>query len=327
MRAVVYERYGPPDRLELREVETPTLRDNSVLIRVHAASVNRSDWETLIGRPAYVRIGGAGFLKPKVGILGTDVAGRVEAVGKDVTLFQPGDAVFGDIMWHGGRTFAEYVRVPEGAPIVLKPEGVSFGEAAALPQAGTLALQGLAAKGEVKPGQHVMINGAGGGSGTFAVQMAKSRGAEVTGVDSTPKLDGMRSVGADHVIDYRRDNFTKSGNRYDRILDFAAHRSIFAYRRALRPDGIYSMVGGSAPRMLQAFVVGSLISKTGNRKMGVLMARPNKEDMARLASLVAAGELTPVIDRRFELSEVPEALGYLGEGRAVGKLVITVTTE
>ncbi len=327
MRAIVYERYGPPDRLELRDVEMPAVRDDSVLIRVHATSVNRSDWETLTGRPAYVRIGGAGFLKPKVPILGTDVAGRVEAVGKDVTLFQAGDAVFGDIMWHGGRAFAEYVRVPESAPIVLKPESVSFDDAAALPQAGLLALQGLRSKGEVEPGQHVMINGAGGGSGTFAVQMAKSRGAEVTGVDGTPKLDGMRSIGADHVIDYTRENFTKSGHRYDRILDFAGHRSIFAYRRALRPDGIYSIVGGSAPRMLQALAVGSLISKTGSRRMGVLMARPNKEDLARLATLVETGELTPIVHRHFELSEVPEALRYLAEERAVGKLVITVATE
>ncbi|GMQ85971.1 MAG: NAD(P)-dependent alcohol dehydrogenase [Acidimicrobiia bacterium] len=324
MKAIVYRQYGSPDVLELQDVEKPVVGDDGVLIRVHAASVNRSDWETLTAHPVYVRLGGAGFLKPKRTILGSDIAGRVEAVGDNVTQFRPGDEVFGDILWHGLGGFAEYVSVSENAPLVLKPTSMTFEEAAAIPQAAVLALQGLRDKGQIQQGHTVLVNGAGGGAGTFAVQIAKSLGAEVTGVDSTTKLDMMRSTGADHVIDYTSEDFAKGGRRYDRILDFAGHRSIFAYRRALRPEGTYVMVGGSMPRLLQLVVVGSLISRMGSTQMGLLMAKPNKEDLSYLAGLVDDGVVTPVIDKRYELSEVPEALRYLGEGRVRGKLVIAV---
>lgn len=324
MKAIVYQRYGSPDRLELRDVDRPAVADDGVLIRVHAASVNRSDWESLTARPAYVRVSGAGFTKPKNTILGSDVAGRVEAVGKDVTEFQSGDDVLCDTLWHGMGAFAEYVSVPERAPLVAKPAGLTFEEAATLPQAALLALQGLRVRRALRPGDRVLINGAGGGGGTFAVQIAKSLGTEVTGVDSTQKLDMMRSIGADHVIDYTCDNYTRNRQRYDRILDFAAHRSVLACKRALRPEGVYAMVGGSLPRILQTVVLGSLISKMGSKKMSLMVARPNKEDLVHVADLVAAGTLTPVIDSRYELSEVPEALRSLGAGRVLGKAVITI---
>jgi len=324
MKAIVYRQYGSPDVLELQDVEKPVVKDDGVLIRVHAASVNRSDWETLTAHPVYVRFGGAGFLKPKRPILGSDIAGRVEAVGNNVKQFRPGDEVFGDILWHGLGGFAEYVSVSESAPLVLKPPSMTFEEAAAIPQAAVIGLQGLRDKGQIQQGHSVLVNGAGGGGGTFAVQIAKSLGAEVTGVDSTTKLDMMRSIGADQVIDYTSEDFAKGGQRYDRILDFAAHRSIFAYKRALRPQGIYVMVGGSMPRLLQTLVLGPLISKMGSNEMSLLLAKPNKEDLSYLAGLVEAGVVTPVIDRRYELSEVPEALRYLGEGHVRGKLVIAV---
>jgi NADPH:quinone reductase-like Zn-dependent oxidoreductase len=324
MKAIVYRQYGSPDVLELQDVRKPVVSDDGVLVRVRAVSVNRSDWETLTARPVHVRLGGAGFLKPKRTILGSDIAGRVEAVGKTVTQFQPGDDVLGDALWMGLGGFAEYVCVPERAPLVAKPTSMTFEEAAAIPQAAVLGLQGLRDKGQIQPGHRVLINGAGGGAGTFAVQIAKSLGAEVTGVDSTQKLEVMRSIGADQVIDYTQQDFSKNGHRYDRILDFAAHRSIFAYKRALSPRGIYVIVGGSMPRILQTLVLGSLISKTGSNHMSLLVARPNREDLSYLAGLVAARELTPIIDRRYELSDVPEALRYLGAGNAKGKIVITV---
>lgn len=323
MKAIVYEKYGSPDVLELRDVEMPVVKDDGVLIRVQAASVNRSDWEGLTAHPRYVRLSG-GFLKPRDSILGSDIAGQVEAVGRDVTQFRPGDEVFGDILWHGLGGFAEYVSVPEGAPLVLKPTSMTFEEAAAIPQAAVLALQGLRHKGATEPGHRVLINGAGGGGGTFAVQIGNLFGAEMTGVDNSIKLETMRSIGADHVIDYTREDFTKGEQRYDRILDFAAHRSILAYRRALRPQGIYSVVGGSVPRLLQTLVLGSLISATGAKKMSVLIAKPNREDLTYLAGLVEAGTITPIIGGRYELSEVPEALRDIGEGRLKGKAVISV---
>ena len=323
MKAVVYHEYGLPDVLELTDVDKPNVKDDGVLIRVRAASVNRSDWETLTGSPAYVRLSG-GLSKPKRPILGSDIAGIVEAVGSDVTEFQPGDEVFGDIMWHGSAGFAEYVSVPERAPLVHKPAGVSFEDAAALPQGAVIALQGPREKGGVQPGQQVMINGAGGGAGSFAVLIAKSLGAEVTGVDNTEKLDTMRSIGADHVIDYTSEDFAKGGRRYDRILDLAMHRSIFAYRSVLKDDGVYLMVGGSVPRLLQAVIVGGLISKLGSTEMGLLVAKPNKDDLSYLAGLVQEGKLTPAIDKTYSLSETPEALAWLGDGHAKGKVVITV---
>jgi NADPH:quinone reductase-like Zn-dependent oxidoreductase len=321
MKAIVFTEYGPPDVLHLREVEKPTPKDNEVLVKVHAASVNDWDWGLLRGEPFMNRLM-FGLLNPRTKILGCDIAGRVEAVGRNVKQFEPGDEVFGDISGAGFGGFAEYVCAPEDA-LVLKPAGMTFEQAAAVPQAAALALQGLRDKGQIRPGQKVLINGAGGGAGTFAVQIAKSFGAEVTGVDSTRKLDMMRSIGADHVIDYTQEDFTKNGQRYDWILDFAAHHSIFDYKRALSPKGIYVMVGGSTARIFQAMFLGPLISMTTSKKLGVLILKQNK-DLNVVTELFEAGRVKPVIDKRYPLSEVPEALRYFGEGHARGKLVITV---
>jgi len=322
MKAIVYTKYGPPDVLQLKEVEKPTPKDDEVLVKVHAASVNDWDWGLLRGKPFVNRLVVSGLLKPKIKTIGCDIAGQVEAVGRNVKQFQPGDEVFGDISGCGFGGFAEYVCVPENV-LALKPASMTFEEAAAVPQAAILALQGLRGKRQIQPGQKVLINGAGGGAGTFAVQIAKSFGAEVTGVDSTRKLDIMRSVGANHVIDYTKEDFTKSGQRYDLILDMAAYHSIFDYKRALSPKGIYVMVGGSMALMFQVLFLGSLISMTTSKKMGILAHKPNK-DLAFMKELLEAGKVVPVIDRRYPLSEVPEALRYFGEGHARGKLVITL---
>ncbi len=321
MKAIVYTKYGPPDVLELKEVAKPAPKDNEVLVKVHAASINDWDWGLLRGTPFVNRLL-FGLLKPKIKTIGCDIAGRVEEVGRNVKQFSPGDDVFGDLSGCGFGGFAEYVCARENA-FVLKPASMTFEEVAAVPQAAVLALQGLRDKGQIQPGQKVLINGAGGGAGTFAVQIAKSFGAEVTGVDSTRKLDIMRSIGADHVIDYTQEDFTKNGQRYDWILDFAAHHSIFDYKRALSPKGIYVMVGGSGSSFSQAMFLGPLISMTTSKKMGVLMHKPNK-DLAFMKELFEAGKVKPVIDKRYPLSEVPEALRYFGEGHARGKVVITL---
>jgi NADPH:quinone reductase-like Zn-dependent oxidoreductase len=333
MQAIVCTKYGSPDVLQLKEVEKPTPKDNEALVRVHAASVNAADFEMLRGTWS-ARFGG--LLKPRHTILGSDIAGRIEAVGRNVTQFQPGNGIWGDLSECGFGAFAEYVCVPENA-VRLKPASMTFEEAAAVPSAGVVALQNLRGvgssslsfllsdKGHIQSGQKVLINGAGGGVGTFAVQIAKSFGAEVTGVDSTRKLDMLRSIGADHVIDYTQEDFTKSGQRYDFILEVVASRSIFDYKRALSPKGIYVMVGGSLAAILQGFLLGSLISMTGSKKMGSVMWKPNnQEDLAILEELFAAGKVAPVIDRRYPLREVPEALRYLEAGHAKGKVVITV---
>jgi NADPH:quinone reductase-like Zn-dependent oxidoreductase len=321
MKAIVYTKYGPPDVLELKEVKKPTPKDNEALVKVHAASVNDWDWGLLRGKPFMNRLF-FGLLKPRIKILGVDIAGQVEAVGRNVKQFQPGDEVFGDISGCGWGGFAEYVCARENA-LVLKPASMAFEEAAAVPQAAVLALRGLRDKGQIQPGQKVLINGAGGGAGTFAVQIAKSLGAEVTGVDSTRKLDIMRSIGADHVIDYTQEDFTKSGQRYDLILDMAAHHSIFDYYRALSPKGIYVMEGGSTARIFQVVFLGPLISMTTSKKMGILAHKPNK-GLAFMKELFEAGKVKPVIDKRYPLSEVAEALRYFGKGQARGKVVITV---
>jgi NADPH:quinone reductase-like Zn-dependent oxidoreductase len=320
MKAIVYQKYGSPDVLELTEVAKPTAGDNEVLIKVHAASVNSWDWDLLRGKPFIVRLWG--LLKPKYKIPGADIAGRVEAVGRSAKQFQPGDEVFGDLCVCGWGGFAEYVCAPENA-LALKPASMTFEEAAAIPQAAVMALQGLCDKGQIQPGQRVLINGAGGAVGTFAVQIAKSFGAEVTGVDSTRKLDMVRSIGADQVIDYTREDFTKNGQLYDLILDVAAYHSIFDYKRALSPKGIYVVVGGSLARIFQAMFLGPLISMTGSKKMGILAVKPNK-DLDLMKKLFETGKVVPVIDRRYTLSEVPEALRYFGEGHVRGKVVITV---
>jgi NADPH:quinone reductase-like Zn-dependent oxidoreductase len=259
-----------------------------------------------------------GLFRPRGKILGTDVAGQVEAVGGAVESFQPGDEVFGDIMYHGGSAFAEYVRVPEKAPIVPKPAGLSFVDACTLPQAGLIALQGIV--GRVEAGDRVLVNGAGGGAGAFAVQLAKAAGAEVTGVDNGFKQGFIRSLGSDHVIDYTKTDYTKTGP-YDLILDLVCERSMFAIRRALAPGGRYSVVGGSVRSLLSALIIGRLLS-TGGRSMGVLMVRPNKDDLVRVADMVIAGVLRTKVERTYPLEGVPEALRHLGEGRALGKLVI-----
>jgi NADPH:quinone reductase-like Zn-dependent oxidoreductase len=320
MKAVVYTEYGPPEVLQLIEVAKPVPTDDEILIRVQAVSVNRSDWEGLIGKPLYARLGG--LRKPSQPILGSDVAGRVEMAGKNNKEFQPGDEVFGEMGdYHGG--FAEYV-CTRGRTWALKPAGITFEQAAAIPQAGVIALQGLRDNGRVQSGQSVLINGAGGGAGSFAVQLAKYYGAEVTGVDNAGKLDFMRALGADHVIDYTREDFTRNGKQYDLILDLIAHRSVFAYRRALRPKGSYFAVGGSVMTMLQIFLLRPLIRRTSGRNIQVLAVRRNRNDLVSITELCEAGKVVPVIDRRYPLREVPEALRYLGEGRVNGKIVITV---
>jgi NADPH:quinone reductase-like Zn-dependent oxidoreductase len=322
MKAIVYTEYGPPDVLHLEDVEKPTPKDNEVLVKVHAASVNAADWHLLSADIFLVRLM-TGLLKPKYKILGAAVAGRVEEVGRNVKEFQPGDEVFGDLSGCGWGGFAEYVSAPESA-VVLKPASVTFEEAAAVPVAAVTALQGLRDKGQIQPGQKVLINGASGGVGTFAVQIAQSFGAEVTAVCSTKNVDMARSIGADQVIDYTQEDFTQNGQRYDLILAANGYHSIFDYKRALSPKGRYVMTGGSLAQMFQAMLLGPWISMTGSKKMGNVMAKPNKKDLAFIKELLETGKVKPVIDRCYPLSEVPEALRYLGEGHARGKVVITV---
>ncbi|MBI3664369.1 MAG: NAD(P)-dependent alcohol dehydrogenase [Acidobacteria bacterium] len=318
MKAIVYRNYGSPDVLKCEEIERPTAGDNEVLIEVGAASVNALDWHSMRGTPYIVRIG-AGLRKPKDTRLGCDVAGQVEAVGRNVTQFKPGDAVFGACR----GAFAEYASVMEDK-LALKPANISFEEAAAVPVAALSALQGLRDKGRVQRGHKVLVDGASGGVGTFAVQIAKSFGAEVTAVCSTRNVDTARSIGADHVIDYTREDFTQSGQRYDLILAANAYHSIFDYRRALGQDGIYVMVGGGWAQVLQAMLLGPLLSLIGSKKMRFFVAKINKTDLVLLKDFLAAGKIVPVIDRRYPLSDVAEALRYLEEGHARGKIVITL---
>jgi len=323
MRAVIYERYGSPDVLHLAEVEKPVPTDNQLLIKIHAVSINGSDREGLIGKPFYVRAGG--LLNPGHPILGSDIAGRVESAGKNNKEFKVGDELFGELPgYHGG--FAEYV-CTRGSTLALKPANLTFEEAAAIPQAGVIALQGIREKGQVKPGQKVLINGAGGSAGSFAIQLAKLYGAEVTGVDNAGKLDFMRSLGADHVIDYTRDDFTRNGKHYDLILDLIAHRSIFAYKRALRPNGTYFFVGGSVAVLFQILLLGPWIKRTAAKNIRLLAVPQNRKDLIAITELCQAGKIVPVIDKRFPLNEVPEALRYVGEGYAKGKVVITVASN
>jgi NADPH:quinone reductase-like Zn-dependent oxidoreductase len=319
MKAIVYKEYGPPDVLQLKEVEKPAPKEDEVLVKVHAASINYSDWHILRG-DLLLRLMGNGLLKPKHKILGDDIAGRVEAVGVNVKQFQPGDEVFG-ISNFGA--FAEYVSVHENA-LALKPASMTFEEAAAVPVAGITALQGLRDHGQIQPGQKVLINGASGGVGTFAVQIAKSFGAEVTGVCSTRKLDMLRSIGADVVIDYTKEDSTQNGPRYDLIFAVGGYRSIFDYKLALSPEGIYVCAGGSSAQYFQGLLLGPLISMVGRKKLGSMYANPNQKDYVFLIELLEAGKVVPVIDRRYPLSEVPEALRYYGEGHTRGKVVITV---
>lgn len=324
MKAFVRTRYGSPNVLKFQDVAIPAVADDTVLVRMHASSVNRADLDYLQGVPAFGRLF-FGLRAPKVQRLGLDVAGTVEAVGPGVTTLRPGDAVFGDMTNFGFGAFAEYVGAPERAFAPI-PAGMAFEEAATIPQASGIALLGLRYKREIQPGNRVLINGASGSVGPFAVQIAKALGAEVTGVCRTAKLDFVRSLGADHVIDYTRQDFTQQGELYDLILDIAARHSLFAYKRALTPTGVYSCVGGTAGPILLTLALGPLISRTGSRKLGLpLNWKPfNKRDVAELTGLIEAGKLKPVIDRTFPLAEVPDALRYVDAGHARGKVVITM---
>ncbi len=322
MEAIVYRNYGSPDVLKYEEIEKPIPADNELLVRVRAASVNPLDCHYMRGTPYVVRMQ-AGLRKPKVTRLGVDFAGTIEAVGRNVTQFKPSDEVF------GGRTgaLAEYVCVREDRAVVLKPANLTFEQAASVPIAAITALQGLRDKGKIQPGQKVLINGASGGVGTFAVQIAKSFGADVTGVCSARNVDMIRSIGADRVIDYTKEDFSKSGQRYDLILDCFANHSLSACRRILNPKGIYIAVGGPVGSMiglLASLITALVLSLFVSQKFVMLLAGLNREDLTILRDLMQAGKVTPVIDKRYRLSEVPEAIRYLEEGHARGKVVITL---
>ena len=326
MKAVVYTNYGSPDVLEIRDIKKPVPNDDQVLIKVRAASINPLDWHFMEGTPYIMRAIGVGLRKPKDPRLGVDYAGTLEAVGTNVTQFKPGDEVL------GGKSgaFAEYVCARADRAIVLKPANITFEQAASVPIAAITALQGLRDKGKIQPGQKVLINGASGGVGTFAVQIAKSFGADVTGVCSTRNLDMVRSLGADHVIDYTKEDFTKSGQRYDLILDNVGTQPLSGFRRALQPKGICVMIGGGGPndggligplgRPVKALLLSPFISQ----KMGMLVAELNKKDLTILGDLMQSGKVTPVIDRTYPLSKIAEAIRYLEQGHARGKVVITV---
>jgi len=336
MKAIVHQKYGSlDDVLELQDIDKPVVKDDEVLVRVHAASVHPDVWHVVRGVPYVLRIMGAGLLKPKNRVPGTDVAGHVESVGRNVKGFQPGDEVFGEsvrgILWHNGGAYAEYVSVREDA-LAMMPANLTFEQAAAVPTSGVIAIQGIRDQGHVQPGQRVLINGAGGGVGTFAVQLAKSNGANVTGVDSTGKLDMIRSIGADHVIDYTQEDFTQSGERYDLILDVPGTHSFSDLRRALTPKGTYVLIGhdrfgdsgrrwiGGIGQFLRQLVLSAFVSQ----RMAPRDSKKTKDRLGLLKELIEAGKITPVIDRTYPLSEVPEAIRYLEEGHARGKVVITV---
>ena len=322
MKAIVYRCYGSPDVLEFADVEKPTPADDEVLVKVVAASVNPLDWHRMRGSPYIMRLG-SGLGAPNRTSMGVDFAGTIEAVGKNVKLFKPGDEVF------GGRSgaFAEYVAVPEDRALVLKPANMTFEQAASVPIAAITALQALRDKGKIESGQKVLINGASGGVGTFAVQIAKSFGAEVTGVCSTRNLEMVRSIGADHVIDYKKEDYTESGKRYDLIIDMVGNHGLLANRKALEPDGILVLVGGAkgnwlAPLMgpIKALVLSPFV----DQEFGMILAQLRKDDLAILGDLIQTGKVTPVIDRRYRLSEVPAAIRYSEEGHARGKIVIAL---
>ncbi|MDG0865575.1 NAD(P)-dependent alcohol dehydrogenase [Candidatus Lucifugimonas marina] len=325
MKAIVYRKYGSPDVLSLEEVEMPIPRDDEVLIKIHATSLNSYDVDLLKGWPFLSRIF-QGLRKPKNKILGTDVAGTVEAVGSDVTKLRPGDEVFGEVSTRfislGFGGFAEYVCARE-KNMTLKPSGMTFEEASAIPQVASLALGALRQNGEIQPGQKILMNGAGGGVGTFVVQLGKHFGAEVTGVDGTEKIDMLHSIGTDHVIDYTKEDFTNNGERYDLIIDVAAHRSVFRYKRSLNPGGAYGAIGGSVLRFFQAGFVGPLITLFGNQKIGTSGGNPN-DGMDLICALFEAGKVKPVIDRTYPLVETPQAFCYFMAGHVKGKVVITM---
>jgi NADPH:quinone reductase-like Zn-dependent oxidoreductase len=322
MKAIVYTKYGSPDVLQLKEVEKPVPKDNEVLVKIVAASANPLDWHSMRGKPFFIRFE-SGFPKPKNTLLGADIAGRVEAVGSSATQFQPGDEVFGTISAGG---FAEFVCAHENA-LALKPANLSFEQAAAAPIVAFTALQGLRDTGKIKAGQKVLVNGASGGVGTFAVQIAKSFGAEVTGVCSTRNLEMVRSIGADHVIDYTQEDFSKNGQSYDLIYCAVGNRSAADYKRALTPNGRCVIAGFTTmPHMLfQVVFLGSLMSMIGSKKIGSMgVAKPNQKDLLVIKELLETGKIVPVIDRTYPLNETAEAIRYLEAGHASGKVIITV---
>ncbi|HJW34793.1 MAG TPA: NAD(P)-dependent alcohol dehydrogenase [Holophagaceae bacterium] len=323
MKAVVYGDYGSPEQLVLRDVEQPLPKDGEVLVKVHAVAINDWDWGLLLG-DSFVNRLLFGLLKPKRTILGSDVAGRVEAVGRKVVRFRVGDAVFGDLSGRWGG-FAESVCAPETS-LALIPAGMTFAEAASIPQAGMLAVQGLRIGGGVKPGQRLLINGAGGGVGTFALQLAKPHGVELTGVDSSEKLDFMRGLGFDHVIDYRLEDFARGGPRYDLILDAKSTRSPFACARALNPGGTYVTVGGSMSRLLQILCFGPLISWMQGKRLRVVALKPNA-DLDHMSARFEAGEIRPKIQAFEGLEGIREAMRHYGTGQHQGKVVITLMSE
>jgi NADPH:quinone reductase-like Zn-dependent oxidoreductase len=323
LKAIVYARYSRPDVLQLKELEKPVPDPDQVLVKVYAASINYGDWGLLRGKPFILRLADGGLLSPKNQVLGGDIAGRVEAVGSQVKQFQPGDDVFGDLSGCGRGGFAEYVSVPENV-LARKPNNLSYADSASVPMAGVTALQGLRDTGKIKPGNKVLINGASGGVGNFAVQIAKSFGAEVTAVCSTKNLGVARSIGADQVIDYTKEDFTKNGQSYDLILAANGYHSILDYRRAVNPGGIYVCSGGSLAQIFQAMILGPRMSKTGDRKLTNLSQKSNQADLVFMKELLESEKVVPVIDQFFPLSQVPEALRYFGEGHAQGKVVITI---
>jgi NADPH:quinone reductase-like Zn-dependent oxidoreductase len=326
MKAIVYTKYGPPEVLHLEEVKKPALNEDQVLVKVYAASINAGDWHLLTADPFPLRLMGVGLFKPKNTILGADIAGCVEAVGRNVKQFRPGDKVFGDIFGHDSGSFAEYVSVPEST-LALKPSNISFEEAAAVPVAAVTALQGLRNQRHIQPGQKVLINGASGGVGTFAVQIAKAFGAEVTAVCSTRNLEMARSIGADHIIDYTKEDFTQNGRQYDHILAVNGYHPLSAYKRALAPLGIYIMVGGLPAQTFQAMLLGSIMSKSDGRKMTSVMKKAKQEDLLFITGLLADGKIRPVIDACYPLSKTAEAFRYFEKGHARGKVVITIAAK
>jgi NADPH:quinone reductase-like Zn-dependent oxidoreductase len=322
LKAIVYREYGPPEVLHLEEVEKPSPGQGEVLVRVHAAAANAADWRLMRADPFLVRLA-EGLRRPRRQILGADIAGVVEELGPGVTALKPGDRVFGDIGVNGG--FAEYA-IARASLLASIPDGIGFEQAAASGMAAVTALQALRDAGRLKPGQKVLIYGASGGVGTFAVQLARAMGAEVTAVTSTAKLDQARALGADHVIDYTREDFARSGERYHLILGANGYRSLLAYRHALAPGGVYVMAGGAGGQLFQALALGQLMSMTG-RRMAPMSAQANGKDQAIIAELLGSGEISPVIDRRYPLSDTAEALRYLEEGHARGKVIITVRSD
>lgn len=324
MKAIICKKYGSPNTLQVKEVKKPAPKENEVLVKIHAASINAADLELLRGSPFLIRL--AAPLRPICKILGSDMAGQIEAVGVSVNQFKPGDEVFADLSVCGYGAFAEYACVPEDA-LTLKPTSMTFEQAATLPQAAILAVQSFRDK-KIHSEHKVLINGAGGGVGTFAIQIAKYFGAEVTGVDSSKKLDKVRSIGADHVIDYTQEDFSKSGKTYDLIVDVVANRSVSDYERALNPGGVCFFVGGSMVTIFQSLLLGPQISKNKDKKIGILVWKPNnKEDLDFLKELIKVGKVVPVIDNCYPLNKVPEALKYLEDGNVQGKSVITMKQQ